>query len=670
MRRALSSRAWMFVLVSLVAFHLIEPTAGLAADDSRPRLQPRAYTPLPLGEIRPAGWLRDQLQVQADGLSGHLDEFWRDIKESAWIGGKAEGWERTPYWLDGLVPLAYQLDDPTLKAKVRRFVDYILEHQTADGWFGPVGDNDPNHKPYDVWPLFPLYKAMISYAEATNDARVVPALLKGARKIDEVTAREPLYSWARFRAADLAVCLYWLHERTGEPQLLDLANRLRLQAHDWRGQFEAGRFPAKITRGAGLENHGVNIGMGWKTPGVWWRLTGDPRDRAGIDTILRFLDAHHGQATGIFSCDEHLAGPSPSQGTELCTVAEAMFSLEVLISIQGDVALADRLEKLAFNALPATFKKDMTAHQYDQQTNQVVCKVSPERVYTSNGPEANLYGLEPNFGCCTANMHQGWPKFTSHLWMKSPDGGLAAMSYAPCMVSTRIEGKPVRIEVKPKPGYPFPGEAEGTRVTIEIAAAEPITFPLHLRIPGWTKGASLSVDGATVDGDPLAPGTFVSVKRTWGGPRPATLSLTLPMPVRVRRGFHDAISIERGPLVFALNPGAEWKPLRDRPGLPFDDWEVDPRTPWNYALAIDVDHPERSIRFEPGSIGVPPFSSDRAPVVARVRGRRLPGWGLEKNAAAPPPPSPVASDQPEEELTLVPYGCTDLRITEFPVLKP
>ena len=89
--------------------------------------------------------------------------------------------------------------------------------------------------------------------------------------------------------------------------------------------------------------------------------------------MLDLLDRYHGQATGIFTCDEHLAGRSPSQGTELCTVVEAMYSLELLSAITGDARLGDRLEKLAFNALPATFKKDMTAHQYDQQCNQVIC---------------------------------------------------------------------------------------------------------------------------------------------------------------------------------------------------------------------------------------------------------------------------------------------------------
>ena len=196
--------------------------------------------------------------------------------------------------------------------------------------------------------------------------------------------------------------------------------------------------------------------------------------------MLDLLDRYHGQATGIFTCDEHLAGRSPSQGTELCTVVEAMYSLEVLAAIQGDPRLGDRLEKLAFNALPATFKKDMTAHQYDQQCNQVICSAQGEHVYVSNGPESNLYGLEPNFGCCTANMHQGWPKFASHLWMKTPDGGLAVDRVRPCVIETKIQGKPVKVAVET--AYPFRDE-----IAITVTVPEPMTFPLHFGIPGWAE---------------------------------------------------------------------------------------------------------------------------------------------------------------------------------------
>ena len=147
----------------LLPILLAIPGLARAAEPGPPAApRPLAYRPLPLATIKPAGWLKGQLRAQAEGLTGHLDEFWPDIKDSAWIGGKAEGWERFPYWLDGLVPLAYELDDPKLIAKVQRHLGYILDHQRADGWLGPVGDSQ-KHEEFDPWPLFVLFKALTQF---------------------------------------------------------------------------------------------------------------------------------------------------------------------------------------------------------------------------------------------------------------------------------------------------------------------------------------------------------------------------------------------------------------------------------------------------------------------------------------------------------------------------
>ena len=639
---------------------LAAPCLGADAPPGAP-----AFTPLPLGAFKPGGWLKDQLRIQAEGLSGHLDEFWPDVKDSAWTGGKAEGWERAPYWLDGLVPLAVLLDDDRLKDKAKRFIDYVLEHQQADGWLGPVGDSQ-GHPKYDPWPLFVLFKALTQYQEATGDPRIVPALTKAMHKVDEVVTKTPLESWGHFRAADLIVSIDWLHDRTHEPWLLDLAKKVHGQGYDWRKSFAPFTFTGKTPGDkAGLKTHGVNTAMGLKWGGVWFRHSADPKDRDAIFTMLDALDKYHGQATGMFTCDEHLAGRGPSQGTELCTVVEAMYSLETLLGDVGDPRLGDRLERVAFNALPATFSPDMNAHQYDQQCNQVVCKVSPDRVYATNGPDSNLFGLEPNFGCCTANMHQGWPKFASNAWMTTPEGGLAAVAYVPGTLTTKVRGESVTITTATD--YPF-----GNVLTFRVQAGAPSQFSLLLRVPGWAGGAGVVVsfwdDAAKTQREvqlPAEPGSFFRLDRVWDT-FPVQVTLTLPSPVKLWRGDRGAVAVERGPLVYALPVGTSWKRLRGNP--PYADYEVFPTTPWNYALDVDRTFPEESIRFESKGVGRRPFSPDHPPVVATVKARRVPWWTLEKNAAGPAPASPVDTDQPLETLTLVPYGCTSLRVTEFPTL--
>ncbi|HZO87531.1 MAG TPA: beta-L-arabinofuranosidase domain-containing protein [Chthonomonadaceae bacterium] len=624
-------------------------TLGLAA---------RALEPLPLGSIRPTGWLQRQLRIQAEGLSGHLDEFWPDIARSRWIGGDAEGWERGPYWLDGCVPLAFLLDDPALKAKVQRWVDYILDHQHPDGWLGPIENQHAGsgETRRDPWPQFILFKALAQWQEATGDARVLPAMQRALRRIDALLDTQPLESWAKMRWPDLVVSIYWLAERTGEAWLLDLAHKVQAQGYSWQAHFADFRYRQKQPQWL-QENHVVNHAMALKEPAVRFRLNGAAEERQNAHHNIAVLDRYHGQATGLFTGDESLAGKNPSQGTELCAVVEYLYSLEHLLAAFGDAAFADRLERIAYNALPATFKPDMWAHQYVQQANQVICKIAEDRLYTNNGPDANIYGLEPNFGCCTANMHQGWPKFAAHLWMQGPDDALTALAYAPCRVEVAVAGQPVRLEVRTN--YPF-------EEMVEIAVSpgqEGTWFGLRLRIPGWAEGAQVQVGEEAAQ--TVEVGAFYEIRRAWRSG--AVVRLTLPMPIRLQTRYNNAVSVERGPLVYALQIGEEWRQVRGE--APHADWEVYPTSAWNYALQIDPARPEDSFVVQSGGVGDCPYSPDQAPVRLLGQGRRIAAWNLAHNAAAPPPQSLLTPEAPPEPVTLIPYGCTNLRVTEFPMLK-
>ncbi len=607
------------------------------------------FTPLPLTSVRPTGWLRDQLKQQAGGLTGHLDEFWPDLgPDSAWLGGRGEGWERGPYFLDGLVPLAFLLDDAKLKAKAQRWVDWTLTHQRPDGGIGPPKNND-------WWPNFVMLKVLTQWQEATGDQRVIPLMEKYfAYQAREINHR-PLYEWAEYRWQDEVVSLFWLYNRTGNPALLDLARKLKDQGHDWLAQFENFRYTNRVSSKAdmNLATHGVNNAMALKGPALWWLLSHEPIDQAGSELMWERLDRYHGLPNGMFSGTEHYAGRDPSEGIELCAVVEAMFSLEVELAISGNPQVGDRLERIAYNALPAAISPDFWAHQYDQQPNQISCTLG-RRDWTDNGPESNLFGLEPNFGCCTANMHQGWPKFTASLWMATVDRGLAAVAYAPSEVTTVVtDGVPVAISEET--GYPF-------RETIQfrISTSRAVDFPIVLRIPAWAVTPTISVNGGA--GKPAKPGTFETVRQPWKSGD--TIELRLPMKPEVEAGFHDGVSISRGPLVLVLPIGESWRELK-KTG-PSSDWEIYPTSPWNYALATSGDTSAWTVKELP--ITEQPFRPDAPPVSINVKGRRLTDWQVANNSAGPLPASPVVSKQPEETLRLIPYGAAKLRISVFPTL--
>jgi uncharacterized protein len=632
-----------------------------AAVKNRAPLAQNAFYLLPLSAIRPAGWLRAQLQIQADGLSGHLDETWPDVgPNSGWLGGSGESWERGPYFLDGLTPLAYLLGDARLKAKAQKYIDWTLDNQAASGMFGPRSNDD-------WWPRIVMLKVLTQYQEATGDPRVIPLMQRYFQYQLAELPKRPLRDWGRFRWQDEVVSVFWLYNRTGDPKLLDLVSMLHAQGYNWIAQYADFKYKERITRdyikleeGGGLKDlalatHGVNNGQAIKTGPVWSVFSGSETDRKAVLQMIAELDRYHGLPNGMFSCDEHLAGPNPSQGSELCTVVEYMFSLEQSLAILGDPALGDRLERLAFNALPGTLTDDMWAHQYNQEPNQVECSLHG-RPWTTDGPESNLFGLEPNFGCCTANFNQGWPKFAASLFMLSHDDGLVAAAYAPCEVRTMVRG--TQVHLVEETNYPFRGT-----VHLTVNPTAPLAFPLLLRIPHWAAGTKLRVNGQ-LQPQPDA-GSFARIERTWKtGDR---VEVEFPLEPRVSRWFHNSVAVERGPLIFSYGIGEDWLKLRDR-GMTAD-WQIYPTTQWNYALALDPASPAHGIAVAEREMKDLPFSAKNTPVKLEVKGRKLPQWRALDGVADPVPESPVTSDQPQETITLIPYAAAKLRITAFPETK-
>jgi DUF1680 family protein len=386
-----------------------------------------------------------------------------------------------------------------------------------------------------------------------------------------------------------------------------------------------------------------------KANALAWLLEGKAAQRARAAQPLEALNRWHGQANGAFAADEELAGTDPSQGTELCSVVEEMYSLETLLWVSGDPALGDALERLAFNALPAAFSSDCWRHQYDQQVNQIEVSEAP-RAWSNNGPRANLFGLEPQWGCCTANFHQGWPKLVEHLWMATPDGGLALMSYAPSQLELDLpSGNRVKAEVTGS--YPFDGE-----ITVKLDLQRSEAFPLKLRIPAWVTGASVSVGGQ--EQHPV-PGQFLDLKRTWNSGDSVAIHFVLPAKAQA---WGSGTIVLRGPLLFAL-PVAAKESARGREH--WSDQELFATEAWNLApqLKVGAEIPAAQIERRPALTQV--FDPKDPPLSLRVPARSVMNWIRQDNSAGPLPVEP-RFEGAERTVALVPYGAAKLRVSVFP----
>ncbi len=560
-----------------------------------------AYIKLPLGTVKPAGWLLSQLQDQASGLTGNIDDFWPDLVNSSWKGGEGEAWERGPYFLDGLVPLAYLLNDEHLISKVKTWIEPILASSSDTGWYGPA-------KNKDRWPLAVSNKVLMQYYEATGDKRAIDVLTKYFRYLHDTPPDWPDKDWRGVRAMENAVTGYWLYRQTNEPWILETIASIQKNSADWTGYYE--KFPwdsaavadQKVPhKGAeGMTAHVVNNAMAIKYPGLWYQQSKDERFKNAVFSGIKKYDLNHGQPGGRFSGDEHLSGKDPAQGSELCSVVEYMFSLEELYEIFGDNKLADRLELLTYNSLPGTTTPDMWAHQYDQQANQVLVSGAP-RKWSSNFEYSNIYGLMPNFACCLANMHQGWPKFVESMWMATNDNGLALVAYGPSVVKARVANNN-DVTITEDTDYPFNGS-----VKLTINTEKSVRFPIDLRIPGWADSVTIKYRDKVLK---LKNVSTYRIDEKWKNNE--QIDIVFPMQLQAEKEYNNSVALRRGPLYFSLRIDKEYKSVKinyDNFGYKGSvDWEIYPKSAWNYGLVLSTSNIMRGIKITENPVGKYPFS--------------------------------------------------------------
>ena len=593
-------------------------------------------------ELRPEGWMRRQLEIQAEGLSGNLDKVWRDVRDSAWIGGDAEGWERVPYWLDGFIPLAYLLDDGDMIARARKYVDAILAQQKPSGWICPC--DEEKIPGYDSWAVQLISKVLVVYYECSGDERIPEALYRVLKNYYELLESKTisLFGWGKYRWFESFIAINFIWERYREDWVADLARIIKEQGADYAAMTELWKTP--LNRWT-FDTHIVNLGMMLKYEAVSCDILGEEYTDIA-EKLMTVLKAYNGTPVGLFTGDECLSGLSPIQGTELCAVAEQMYAYEHLFAYTGDPKWAERLELLAFNALPATISDDMWTHQYLQMSNQIACERFPGKpVFRTNGGEAHLFGLEPNYGCCTANFNQAWPKFALSAFMHSGDTVLSAI---PVPATLKADGLTVSL----KTNYPF-----DNAFAYDAESDKPVC--LKVRIPSFAQ--NLRVNGQV---------TPYSEELSFEIPagQPTHIHITFDTLPNLMERPHDLKCAQCGSLVFSLPISYEKRMLEfERNGVerkfPYCDYEYLPRSAWNYAYASPF------FTLEKRNISDIPFSSENPPVVLKAEVQKI-AWGLEDGYAsvcAKAPQSRIPLSE-AETLELYPYGCAKLRMTELPLI--
>jgi uncharacterized protein len=647
------------------------------------------FKELPLSAIKPDGWLRRYLEKQRDGLTGHLEAAGSPFDSAGWGLPKVEihyeasvcrdwwPYEQTGYWIDGMIRCGYLLDDKFLITKARRHIDHVLENPGTDGYLGPDFLKAPVG--WNRWAHAVFFRAIMAHYSATGDSRVLPGL--AGHYLSHTSPH-----WEMREVCNLEAIL-WTYERTHDRRLLEHA----LKAYEGFNRC----FPSNCSSLESMLSerwsveHGVTFNEIAKLGAILYIHTGNDTYLKASINAYRKLDRDQMLIDGVCSSSENLRGKDPLDSHETCVIADFTWSTGYLLLATGLAEYADKIEKACFNAAPGAVRSDFKGLQYFSCPNQVIADQTSNHNFFHQGTKWMSYRPNPGTECCPGAVNRIMPNFASRMWLSDGSGGLVPAFYGPSTVITKVGKENQTVTIVEETGYPF-----SERVDFRIKTPVPVKFALYLRIPGWCGKAQLEFNGKPVK-IVCSSGTFIKFQKVFSDND--LISLVLPMDLQLIHWPGGGVAIERGPLVYALKIKEDWRidETETRCTKDFPAWNLYPGSPWNYALAVDEHNLQDEVKIINRPLTSEPWSIDNAPIELQVPARRVVGWKLQRKKAitagmidpngdkivkvtgdfqftpALPDPETLVKrlGRKLETVTLVPYGCTKLRITIFPWCK-
>ena len=615
-----------------------------------------------ISDIHPKGWLETMLKRQHDGLTGHPEALSYPYNSCLWAGeisrpdeSYGSNWwryEQTAYYTEGLLKLGYELNADDMVSKAMEGIEYTLAHPSEKGVLG-------NSTLEGItWPMSVFFRVLQAKYEHDGDKRIPTALEKHYLNFTPQDLAGGIVGGRNIMSIE---GILWTYGKTGNKKLLQLAEDA------WAIQNKFAVDETAITSSEPFYMHSVTFSEMLKLPMLLYAYTGNQHYLDLAMTAVRKVERESMLPDGVPSSAEFLLGNNIGTSHETCVIVDYTWTLSHFLQVTGQAEWADKMELAIYNAGMGAITKDFRSLQYFSSLNQFIATSSSNHNIYKHGSTWMAYRPTHETECCSGNVNRMLPNFVGRMWMTDNKGGAVATLYGPSTATFATDKGDVTVSCETS--YPF-----GETLLFHVSAANGARLPLTLRIPTWCTAASVTVNGTAVD-MPLTSGSFVQLPdEVKDGD---DIMLTLPMSVERIVLEGQGVYFKRGPLLYAYAIAQQMTEDTEehecmhgkKPENPdFKCWNITPTGDFNYAYANDGQPLSVSFPAAGQTSGAFPFDINDAPVRLRIPVKQI-EWQLQDNRYTPPLPKQghlKLQDGQTKYIDLVPYGCTELRLTVFP----
>lgn len=505
------------------------------SQEKNPNKVVEKYQILPIGSIKPSGWLKVQMQKDVDGFVGNLDKLVPELindpiyssgrlhknsklkdlgnnKEGDTEGSEQYKWwnsETQSNWWDGYIRNVILLNDKKGIEKVDNYIQRILKSQDEDGYIG-IYDKELrynfNSENGELWSKTTMYRGMLAYYEHSKDAKLWNAIV---RAVDNVMTNYPINNSSPYSSGKefnggvshgltFTDVLDKMYQITGDTKYTDYALFLyRDFCKTYQSEKDV-QLENILNPNYKLQSHGVHTYEHLRPLIVAAYASNDVELQKALQIYIERIEKSTTLTGGAIG-DEWIAQRTANAthtGYEYCSLHELLDSYTVLFQKQGTGKSAEMVETIFYNAAQGSRNPDHSCIAYLKTDNSFGMDGTKNGEVETNRKQTR-YKYSPAHQdvavCCNPNAGRITPYFIEKSWLKENDNVLVNVLLMPNILETKIQNQLVKIETITE--YPYQN-----KFIYKISNPKYAQFIIKIRKPSWATKV-LTNESYTIDNE-------------------------------------------------------------------------------------------------------------------------------------------------------------------------